>query len=304
MTRQADNSNLLTYLLLGGALLFVGVAYALTMPRTITLEDAGLFQMVCHLGGISHPPGYPLFTMLCQQMVWGETVVPGYAVSAVFALGAVAMLFLIARELSLSVVVATTAAAAYGISITFWSQAIIIEVYSLAALLFLTAWWLLLRFLATGNHYYALCLALVVGLGLSNHWPIFVSSCLGFLPLLIRDASLVLSKLRSPVFLLGVVSCFALGLTPYLQLFVISDPEIAVFGAMEDPLKYVSRSYYRDEWQGVLLTDKLLFARWLLTETLTQIEQTIALYRGDFLQGFTLEDSSDRDTINCSIWRN
>ena len=67
--------------------------YLLTMPRLITLEDAGLFQMVCHLDGISHPPGYPLFTMLCNAMTVAPDVIVGNLVSVVFALGAVLVFF-------------------------------------------------------------------------------------------------------------------------------------------------------------------------------------------------------------------
>jgi len=67
--------------------------YAITMPTTITLEDAGLFQMVCHLDGISHPPGYPLFTILCNQMTLAPGVVTGNLISVVFALVAVVLFY-------------------------------------------------------------------------------------------------------------------------------------------------------------------------------------------------------------------
>ena len=40
------------------------VPYALTMPRTVVLEDDGLFLMVgAHLG-VAHPPGYPLHRLI------------------------------------------------------------------------------------------------------------------------------------------------------------------------------------------------------------------------------------------------
>ena len=177
-TAQFRSKSTVQRLTLVVVVMFVGAMYALTMPRSITLEDAGLFQMVCHLGGISHPPGYPLFTLLCQQMVWGDTVIPGNAVSTIFALGAVIMLFHVVCALGVDKWTALIAATAYGISATFWSQAIIIEVYSLAAFLFIAAWWLLLRFLATNAHGYAWGVAAVAGLSLANHWPIFVLSCL------------------------------------------------------------------------------------------------------------------------------
>ena len=68
-------------------------AYLITMPRLITLEDAGLFQMVCHVGGIGHPPGYPLFTLLCQQLTLQDSVFNGNLISVMFAVGAVMVFF-------------------------------------------------------------------------------------------------------------------------------------------------------------------------------------------------------------------
>ena len=38
--------------------------YVATLPRTVVLEDDGLFLMAgVHLG-IAHPPGYPLYTLI------------------------------------------------------------------------------------------------------------------------------------------------------------------------------------------------------------------------------------------------
>ena len=38
--------------------------YGLTTPKTVPLEDDGLFIMASLDGGVAHPPGYPLFTFL------------------------------------------------------------------------------------------------------------------------------------------------------------------------------------------------------------------------------------------------
>ena len=108
------------------------VTYLVTLPRAITLEDAGLFQMVCHLGGISHPPGYPLFKILCQQFVnlpfFSGGVFVGNMLSALFAALSAGLFHHICfcyrgRPF------AWVASMAYGLSATFWSQALIIEVY-------------------------------------------------------------------------------------------------------------------------------------------------------------------------------
>src|SRR5436309_8275619 len=38
--------------------------YAYSAPRTVTLEDDGLFTMSSYFLGVDHPPGYPLMTVL------------------------------------------------------------------------------------------------------------------------------------------------------------------------------------------------------------------------------------------------
>ena len=163
----------------------VAFFYASTMPTTITLEDAGLFQMVCHLDGIGHPPGYPLFTLLCNQMTVLPGVIAGNLISVVFALAAVVLFYEVVVLITSHELTALLAAMAYALSSAFWSQAIIIEVYSLAACLFMLAWWLLIKFSQTEDARCWFGLCLVTGLGLSNHWPLFVLSCLGLMSLLI-----------------------------------------------------------------------------------------------------------------------
>jgi dolichyl-phosphate-mannose--protein O-mannosyl transferase len=193
------------------------VAYASTMPQKITLEDAGLFQMVCNLEGISHPPGYPLFTLLCQQMTLTPTVVNGNLISALFASLALVVFYRIVLLLTTDRLTALIAAFSYGFSSTFWSQAIIIEVYSLAALLFMLAWWLALRFALVPSWPRWAWLCFAVGLGLSNHWPLMVLSCLGVVVVLTTRWQYLISALRSPLFWLLSLACVGAGLLPYFR---------------------------------------------------------------------------------------
>ena len=79
--------------------------YLTTMPASITLEDAGLFQMICHEGGIGHPPGYPAFVLACQAFVnlpfFDNSVLAGNLLSAVFAAAACAVVVPVVFELVL-----------------------------------------------------------------------------------------------------------------------------------------------------------------------------------------------------------
>ena len=60
--------------------------YAATLPRTVVLEDDGLFLMAgVHLG-VAHPPGYPLYTLIVHLFTrWplGDPAVLGHLSSAV-----------------------------------------------------------------------------------------------------------------------------------------------------------------------------------------------------------------------------
>ena len=84
---------------LGLALLATGTLYVATMPRSITFEDAGLFHQVCHLQGIAHPPGYPLFTSICSSLysLGFDPIMTGNLISIVFALLTLFLLYLALR---------------------------------------------------------------------------------------------------------------------------------------------------------------------------------------------------------------
>ncbi|MBD3649244.1 MAG: DUF2723 domain-containing protein [Pseudomonadales bacterium] len=250
-------------LVFGLTLLF----YTLTMPRAITLEDAGLFQMVCHMGGIGHPPGYPLFTMLCQPLMFFPHVINGNLISALFAGLTVIFLYLICLRMTGDRVFAIVAALAYGFSNTFWSQAIIIEVYTLATLLFVVCWWFLQSLAEQPRLRSWLLFTLFFGLGLSNHWPLLLLSTPALLAMLWPLRNWLFNELKSPRFWVFSSLCFLVGLAPYVTILLNDNPEIAVFGAVDSPselVRYVSRSAYSDDHPSAGVYDKLQYGGWLL----------------------------------------
>jgi hypothetical protein len=251
--------------------------YWWTLPRGLTLEDAGLFQLVCHQGGISHPPGYPLFTIACQAFVglsWFDNpIVPGNLLSAIFASGGCGMLFLIVRRFGLSITAALVASLAYGFSNAFWSQAIIIEVYSLGVLTFLISFYCGLRFSEQGERRWLYYLALSYGLALSNHWPIVVLSSPAILLVMLNQWQAFLMCLRSISFWLVCLLLLLLGLSPYLTL-LQANPEIAVYGpnhTFADLLRYVNRSMYSDVKIGATTWDKWQYSLWLWSHSNQQL---------------------------------
>ena len=87
------------------------VLYLFTIPRTVVLEDDGLFLMVAKHLRIAHPPGYPLFTGIAHifmQLPFGTDAFRGHLASAFLGALACGVLFGCARLLGASVWAALT----------------------------------------------------------------------------------------------------------------------------------------------------------------------------------------------------
>ncbi len=145
--------------------------------------DAGEAQLAAWTGALSHPTGYPLFLSL--GWLWGHTlawvgVAPTRAMtlfSATAGAATVALVLPMMRALlrrarlrlgrGWTLLVATLAAVTFGLSQTFWSQALLAEVYTLNALFLVLLLWGLWRGpWGTGRLPW---LALLLGLALGHH---------------------------------------------------------------------------------------------------------------------------------------
>ena len=118
-------------------------------PSVATLFDDSLeFPLVSYRLGIAHPTGYPFYTLLGKLF----TLVPWHNVawrvnllSAVAGALAVVFVYLAARQLTGRRLPAILGAVALAVSPVFWSQAVVAEVYTLAAALVALLLWLALR---------------------------------------------------------------------------------------------------------------------------------------------------------------
>ena len=188
------------------------VLYVLTMPRTVVLEDDGLFLMAgVHLG-VAHPPGYPLYTLivyLFTQLPFGSVAFLGHLSSAVLGAFACGCVYVCARLLGASLIPALTATWLFAASEHFWSQAIIAEVYTLNALSFFGLYALLLYGLRQPQRTGVwIATAIAYGLSLANHWPLMVLSTPGLMILIFPIWRTVYRKLP---LLLGIsLPCAAL----------------------------------------------------------------------------------------------
>lgn len=199
--------------------------YFLTLAPTITWEHDGVdsWELVAaaYTVGVAHPPGYPLFLMLARLFTLlplGEVAVRVNLMSAVFAAITSTIIYFTILLLTPGrmdtlnkVLIASASSLLFGFSHTFWSQAIIAEVYSLNALLVAAAVLLAALYRSTPNRKLLWMLGLTLGLGLANH--------LSILPLF--PAILYLAVRRhspGPSAYLGMGGLFVVGLSTYLYL--------------------------------------------------------------------------------------
>jgi 4-amino-4-deoxy-L-arabinose transferase-like glycosyltransferase len=206
-----------------GITLFVLVLYLRTLAPTVLylesplLLDAAMLQMQVCVLGITHPTGYPTYLMLSHLFTYlpfGDCAYRVNLASAVYAALAVSVVYAAGLLLSRRPTAAAIAALAFGLGATFWSQAVIAEVYTLNALFVALTLLTLLLWRERRRDRYLLLSAFLVGMSMTNH---LTSGLL--LPASILFVALVdRRKLVDARLALKGVGLFLLGLTPYLYL--------------------------------------------------------------------------------------
>ena len=252
--------------------------YLLSAPRNVMLDDDGYFILAAWFGGVAHPPGYPLYTLIAglfAHLPLGSVAFRVHICSAVLGALACAVLWALSLRLTRSRLAAWIAALSYGCSGEFWSQATVAEVYSLNAFLFFLLLWLCTDPDLKGPrrneaNTTVQWIAGIFGLSLSNHWPLMVLSA----PALAAAAwphRLVLSARPSSLLL-----PFCLGLLPYAWMVFRSQlSEIAFYGPIENWNAfwfYLSREAYRAIDHSLIAgwEEKLRYAGFALAEAARQ----------------------------------
>ena len=157
------------------AILVSACAFALydaTLLPGVDFGDTGSFQATVGSPVISPRDGYPLYFAIGGLFVRATHSEPAHALnlaSAVEGALAIGAFVLAAAELSGSVAAAIPAALLFAGSYTFWSQAIIAEVYALHALLVSATLLLLLRWQAKPTLSRLSAFFAVYALGFGNH---------------------------------------------------------------------------------------------------------------------------------------
>jgi len=205
--------------------------YVRTAAPTVLTADGGEFQFVPYIAGIAHPTGYPLYTILgwlwSHAMPLGNVAYRMNLFSALWAAVAVTLLYitsilflrLVSPDIAQSTlhISALVATATFAVSQTFWSQAIIAEVYSLNALFVVLIFYLLLRWKAARGE------EETTG---RTRQPRRITNPAGAKD---RDEEEVAGKTRRPATcLLLVAFTYGLGLTHHRTMLLLA-PAVAVF---------------------------------------------------------------------------
>lgn len=147
------------------------VLYGLTLCRTVFWYDSAELVTAAVTLGITHPPGYPLYTLIGHLFTW-LPLDPATAVnlmSAAFAALAVGLVFLVGRQLALDRGPALIGAATLGASGLFWANAVVAEVYCPAVAVAALVLYLLLRAADEQRLSLVIVAAFLAGLGLGIH---------------------------------------------------------------------------------------------------------------------------------------
>jgi hypothetical protein len=154
-------------------------AYVRTLAPDILYGDSAEFQCLAYTLGITHSTGYPTYLFLGRLIGFLPVSNPAWRISLLSALCAaitVAGVYLLARYFTRSRVGAVLGSLALGISYTFWSQAVIAEVYT-PGMAFLVGIMLLLFHWQTDPRNRSLSLliaALLAGLSLGVHASVWL----------------------------------------------------------------------------------------------------------------------------------
>lgn len=146
--------------------------YAAGMAPGLLWGDSAEMQILAAIGGVAHPTGYPLFTLVGRVFTAfgsGDPAWRANLVSAFFAAATLALLMALLLSRRLRPLAAFAGVAVWGLSFTFWATAQRAEVYSLATFVAVGALWCTVLTLEHGRAGMRLAAGVLLGLTLAGH---------------------------------------------------------------------------------------------------------------------------------------
>ena len=259
------------------ALLFTAAfaLYAVSTPRTVMLEDDGLFIAAANFAGVAHPPGYPLYVVLgwlASHVPFGSIAWRVHCLSGLMgAVTCICIAWLVLRRTG-NRPAAYIAAAALAVSEHFWSQAIIADVYTTNTAVLLLTLVLVQEAACKRDTKLWIAAAALYGLGLANHWPLLVLGS----PVLLAPVIAAARDFRNRiVYLLPVTLLAAAMLYGWMVWRSHQSPAVNFLGPIEswsDFLAFIGRDIYGgvDTSVNAGLTDKAQYAGYFISQALRQ----------------------------------
>ncbi len=229
-----SRADILVALLAATVSLFI---YARTYVPWVLPSDSGEFQVLAHQLGVAHTTGYPVYLLLAKLfilLVPASSIAAGVNLfSAFMAAVTVGLVYLGGNLLTQRRWLPLFGAGALAVGYTFWSQALIAEVYATGAA-FLAAVCVLVLYWYRGGARWSLFAAGVIGgLGLGVH-----ASLAMFAPAVV--IFLLLNRDRRREWLMPALLGGAAGLFMYLIAFLFVDLHAApanIFNAAYSPAR-------------------------------------------------------------------
>jgi hypothetical protein len=236
---------------------FAAAAVAFTLYRATLLPgvdfgDTGSFQTMVGSPLITPRDGYPLYFALGTAMLWLTKAEPAHALnlaSAIEGAAACGLIVLVAAELSGSIAAALGVALLFAASYTFWSQAIIAEVYSLHIAFVTLTLLLLLRWANVPTIGRLFLFFAVFALGFGNHLSMILLLP-GYTIFLLLTAPRGWRSMFSPRIITLAAVCAAAGALQYAwnlrTLWLLPDPPHGLGDALQRFWFDVTKSDWRD----------------------------------------------------------
>ena len=233
------------------ALAAFGVYRATLLPG-VDFGDTGSFQTMAGSALITPRDGYPLYFAIGSVAVRLSGAEPAYGLnlaSAIEAALACGLIVLVAAELSGSVAAAIGAALLFAASYSFWSQAIIAEVYALHAALVALTLLLLLRWADAPSNRRLLAFLAVYALGFGNHLSMILLLP-GYTLFLLWSAPRGWRSMFAPRIVAMAAACAVIGALQYAwnlrTLWLLPDPPHGIADALQRFWFDVTKSDWRD----------------------------------------------------------
>ena len=194
--------------------------YLFTLSPSINFGDSPELISSAYTLGISHPPGYPLYSLtakLFTYVPWGDSVARkvNFA-SAFFSAAAIFFISMIVASSGkkTSLYGAIISALFLMVSPTLWSQSVISEVYALNLFFFTLLLYLSFLWWKSNDKRYLFTATFIYGLGLANHHTL-----IAFIPVLLVFIFTGKRKsLKDPGRLITLFFLFILGFSVYIYL--------------------------------------------------------------------------------------